>query len=854
VAEWDTIRNSAAFLTAALGLARSATIAHIMADRCDAWWEPTAAELVTIAGVLADRQPPWLADFVGRKLRDRHELGLGSWILARALVRLGAIERPGVPQYTTKMPAALCERVLAGNLTRDWHVVVHPQNALLADPGLLDDEVWRLFTVPDAAAELARYDGCWEEALVALSEQGRLDRGRLIDACLDAFTLDFAPNRVGWYVTFHDLVNPSLEEMAARSARYLKLLATGSRPAIKLGQKTCGRLLGAGLLPPEDLLAASGPALLFPLKTVAAAQLKLIAKVAAAQTPVTDRALATAAMAFGHQQLDVQEAALELIARWGLPEDEPELGTITGLAASLAPALAREAAALGLPARSCALHVPDPESAPGVPAAAEALPPPLDDPDELVRLLTQLMEDASDALAVERAVAGAVRLCALPGTERARLAGPLLKRAERRLREDYDGPFSGREIAADMAALTLTWGTGRVPDPRPVRPWGSEDRETVLRSGRPRTMAGVLTARIREACTLIADGRPVRLLAEPEFGSGAIGPDRLLSRLGSWTERELSRYDLETALLRLMPGMDEAFWSAWSGVHAASLPAARHAHTEGGAPLGFEPQIGPPGAPAWRYNRAGMLPVVVARILRSPGRAVPGTAPAGSHCWARLTALDHPLRDFYRDYGERSYIAGSYQALVAGWPLLCPWQPELAAAHLLRPLSEGLTSGSTWAATTATAVGGLSVSRHPLGEIGHLALLTGLASAEPYARIAAAEVWARAALDGRLDPQRAADAIVMGVTGGAFKVSRVAEALEYASHEQAAGQIVAMVFAAADRLIPARPAGLHLLLELAAGIGGATGTPEPPAAIRAMAAGRSTSRLAAAARLLSPRH
>jgi hypothetical protein len=249
-----------------------------------------------------------------------------------------------------------------------------------------------------------------------------------------------------------------------------------------------------------------------------------------------------------------------------------------------------------------------------------------------------------------------------------------------------------------------------------------------------------------------------------------------------------------------------------------------------------------------------MLPVVVARILRPPGRAVPGTAPAGSHCWARLTALDHPLRDFYRDYGERSYIAGSYQALVAGWPLLCPWQPELAAAHLLRPLSEGLTSGSTWAATTATAVGGLSVSRHPLGEIGHLALLTGLASAEPYARIAAAEVWARAALDGRLDPQRAADAIVMGVTGGAFKVSRVAEALEYASHEQAAGQIVAMVFAAADRLIPARPAGLHLLLELAAGIGGATGTPEPPAAIRAMAAGRSTSRLAAAARLLSPRH
>ncbi len=470
-----------------------------------------------------------------------------------------------------------------------------------------------------------------------------------------------------------------------------------------------------------------------------------------------------------------------------------------------------------------------------------------------MQLLTQLMEDASDALAVERAVAGAVRLCVLPGGERARLAGPLLKRAERRLREDYDGPFSGHEIVADVAALTVAWATGQVPDTdAAVRPWGSEERETVLRSGRARTMAGILTARIREACTLVADGRPVRLLAEPEFGTGAIGPGRLLDRLRSWTGRDLPRYDLETALLRLMPGADDAFWSAWSAAHPASLPAARHAYRQGHTPLGFEPQIGPPSRPWWRDSPAE-APVVVARILLPPVDAGRGTGAAGSHCWALLTALDRPLRDFYRGYGERRYIGASYQALAAGWPLLCPWQPELAAAHLLRPLSEGLRPGPTWAGTAAAAAGGLSASGHPLGEIGHLALLTGLASAEPYVRIAAAEVWAKAALDGGLDPRMAADAIVMGVTGRAFKLNRVAEALEYASHEQAAGQqIVAMTFAAADRLIPARPAGLHLLLELAARIAASAGAPEPPAAIAQLAAGRSTTRLAAAARKISP--
>lgn len=91
LAEWDAIRNSAAFLAAALGLARSAIVADIMADRCDAWWKPTAAELETIAGVLADRQPPWLADFADRRLRSPHDLGLDSWALTRSLVRQGVI-------------------------------------------------------------------------------------------------------------------------------------------------------------------------------------------------------------------------------------------------------------------------------------------------------------------------------------------------------------------------------------------------------------------------------------------------------------------------------------------------------------------------------------------------------------------------------------------------------------------------------------------------------------------------------------------------------------------------------------------------------------------------------------------
>ena len=46
------------------------------------------------------------------------------------------------------------------------------------------------------------------------------------------------------------------------------------------------------------------------------------------------------------------------------------------------------------------------------------------------------------------------------------------------------------------------------------------------------------------------------------------------------------------------------------------------------------------------------------------------TTHGGSRCWEKLTDLENPLAD-----------------PVASWPLLCPWQPELAAAHLLGTLS-----------------------------------------------------------------------------------------------------------------------------------------------------------------------
>jgi hypothetical protein len=505
--QWQKVANTRAFQLAGLGLAGGVTIAAKLASDFP-YMRTSKAEIQQVAEVLADRRPAWLADFMDRhlKLWGQYPLGIPAWPLARALVRLGAISRPDAPEYTTLMPSGAqwdTDSDDKGRVHQRWPPPT-PAQALLADPGLLEDEVWRLFTVPDAGKALADQDRVgewsevsgwtkpkqtWAQGLAELCADGHLDRDRLLDACLDAFTHDFNPNRVAWYVGMLGELKPSIPETSARVSKYLGLLAATSKSGVAVGQQGLQRLLKAGLLDADQLMRASAPALLFPQKSVAVAQLKLVGNVAAKFPAARPQAAATVAIAFGHERQDIQEAALALITKLGVP-DGPPLAQVRLHAIELSPSLARQAVALGLlPGAPGSASDPEPQDAgahpvldvgltdelaelekringlppeagrkltaalelvhqgnvPGParvqPAAGTQLPPPVTDPAELIELFTVLIEDARDPIAAERALAGAVRLSSLPASQRRRLAAPLLKRTERVMR-DYS-PFYG---------------------------------------------------------------------------------------------------------------------------------------------------------------------------------------------------------------------------------------------------------------------------------------------------------------------------------------------------------------------------------------------------------------------------
>ena len=413
--------------------------------------------------------------------------------------------------------------------------------------------------------------------------------------------------------------------MEARAGKYLGLLAVAAKAGITVGQQGIRLLLDAGLLDAGRLLDASGPALLFPQKSVAVTQLKLIGRVIAEVPAAHPRAVGVAALAFGHERQDVQEAALGLIRKHGIPDGAP-VAEMRAHAADLAPSLAAQVAALGLGPEPCppvrsqvpTAAVQDPAS-PGAtgsmaaelaslqdriaglparlapdlaaalaivanggvpgparvkPAAGTVLPAPVTDPDELVQLLTVLLEDARDAMAAERALAGAVRLSSLPPRQRRQAAAPLLKRAATVM--DTYVPFSGTRITSDMALITHVWGGGELPaeDVPRHKHWHMPGEYAVDSMGRALTMAGIFSARAWEAARIIEAGQGGLLLAEPQTRRGAITLDAMADRLEQLSRhqqrtgaRQAGRYDRDAALLRLAPGtVPGSLWAAWEQV------------------------------------------------------------------------------------------------------------------------------------------------------------------------------------------------------------------------------------------------------------------------------------------------
>ena len=748
--------------------------------------------------VLADRRPPWLRDFPAVLVDDKN--ATSGWLLARALVRSGLGERPDHPNYAL-------------------HMIRDGLGRLRRDPGLLENEVWRLFEIEGASSQLY---ASWAETLAELARDGLIDRERLLDATLGAFLRDFKPSQVTWYLRMHDALEPTVDEIAARQATYRRVLATGASVAVGLAQQSLSRLLKETRLDVESWLAEAESPLHRKEKSVVVAQLRMLDAVADDHPlPVARLAL----RALGHERTDVQERALKLLRRLGPGTlghlDPAELREAVG---AVAPALRADAARL-----LGADHIRAPD------AAVEASTPtgwapvePVRDVDALGELLSRALEGCDDPLDFDRCLDG-LAWAARTGIDPSYFSAAA-GRAGRRVSNEG---FFGRGLPSCVAAVVVGWSTGtEIKPPHPdliqVPVDAPHDRS------RPKASPwfGLFpAARAYELSVRLAHGRPTAVVSFPTDAGGAVSPAALGARFAEAAAHDwaVAPIDAAQAALRLDPARRaEALAAAGPGRQALEAVFTRNP---------------PPPAVSLQPMAAQLTPNWRAVLVQCE----PATYGTLADPASMLCALGQPFEDLYALLGLIDHRAVT-TPLAACMPLIAPHHAELVWAHAHFPASLAIEDRRADAKPYLLR---LLADPAPFGPIATELLALALSAAEQEARALAADVLGAGAADGRLDA-RALGRTVGALVGGTLMATRLAPALRDAARIStvAAGAVLDVLEEAMPRALDARGGGE--LLAVAADLVADLGRPWPhPDILQPLLAKGGASRAAKEARRLA---
>ena len=707
-------------------------------------------------------QPSWLADAGAILL----ELSPFQWVRARRLIRAGLSSKPDNEWYILG---------LTGSGVHGWGQYPTIRDLLDDDPGLLEDEIWRLFEVEGGGElSLAVHDkyspgGGWAGALKDLSDAGTIPRARLLDASLDALERDFAQFRAGWFSRFHEHMAPTIDERVARQGRYMRLLASPIPPTLTFALKALAHVDKAERLDDELLLRNVDSALLARAKSTVKAALKLLNKVAKRNAKRNAEVATTIAGALAHDAVDVQKAVFDQLDRLATPGNDQIAAALAPFADGVQPSL-RNRLAAWVGAGPAAIE-----------PLSEAPPPPLlarldesrrvapiADADELIAQFSYVLENADQILAIERVFDGVSRM-----TADAELTKPLLKRAKK-IAEDQMGDI----VRLQLARLAIGWVT------REASEAATYGRESELTLG--------LQQRITAMLKRIAAGTPLQLLSTPTHRGYWIEPLALVERVADGQRRDA--IDQVIALLRLAPEAREVALK-----RAAELAserdselgrALRHALGEPGMEVG-------PTAALWIAAARARAPYDddPAVIAKHPGLG-PDAGEAASYGWQYVhTVGEHheyddlvvDIRPSVPDEIPPAHISvalakptkkrrGSAEPTVRYAVTLWPARRDGFFAVGARILSLNL-DWSTAAWHNRAYLEPLCDPYTPMNDVAMLLLAMGLAAKEPGEKGLAIDAMIAAVSEGRLDPAALGDVMAGLLASGEIKAARWAATL-----------------------------------------------------------------------------
>lgn len=496
--------------------------------------------------IVSRLRPPWLDADGLEMLADNEKIG---WHAVEALIGAGYCERP----KSDKLIESLIQHPWTPDTRPDSKTDygAHLRDHLRQYPGLFKDDVlYRLFEVEGGPqSSLANSDkfgfNQWATALLELSRTGELDRNRLLDGCLAALSRDFIAFRASWFSRFHDVLDPTDEEVAARKDAYLRLTGSMIPRTVGFAVTAIERLAKLGELRPDEVLTALPPVVQSRQKSIVKRAAKLIVT-AARRTPAgAAQAIEAMCDALVHPEPDVQKSLLDAIdALWPLAKEQH-----TSLQDRLAEA--RRLVAPSLRARlpddqdreeTWTVAAPAVESDPFADQYALTFAGNL---DEAIDMVSYALEHEDEPIAQELAFDAIARFCS-PTDDWAVRTGPLRQRAETLYKRHAANSFREHCVQHLLAWSALAWTGREKPDLSGRYLNSTKDLEFYG------NRTGCLVDRV------IA-GKGLPLLSTPTHRSGHTTYQRYTDVLEEWIEAKepLDPYDVVLALMRL-PRQDRA--------------------------------------------------------------------------------------------------------------------------------------------------------------------------------------------------------------------------------------------------------------------------------------------------------
>ncbi|HVA45330.1 MAG TPA: DUF6493 family protein [Pirellulales bacterium] len=623
--DWRVPRWAAAL--AVLALCDLRRIRNPWSDDGGGWLHSDLRDMPQrVLQILDARRPAWLAKWIEADVK--REPRVTTWFVERSLIRSGALPANETEGYVQRMAEenAIFDRgdeFKTDNLKQQFDSW---KDVLLADPDLLEHDVWRLFEVENNAFRY-RFDP-WASALKELSDEERLDRARLLEASIRAASLPMKESVLSAYGKFHEYLEPTIDEREKLIDEYMLLLESRVPIVVGFALKALEVVAKAKRLPAEAFFAACEPVFRLDKKTHPAKAIALTRLLIKQDAGCKAAAALAMARALASDIPDVQEAAMDTLEslndHLGREAADAINDAIERVAAALKPRLrtlldstgeaghetspaevSKKAEQVGGPtgseldARVSAIPAAigrqtateqavrwvrdgsepqvfpiDPRHVPRrVPSMRVA---PLDSIDELIDSVGALCEGVDDAMEIERILDGIARFHHQPPSDFDKRVDALRKRVGK---ESKPWAFTFLDQLTNVGLTQVIRRWLRMPPVlRELFKW-REANESLYRD------------RLRELCWYLDkdDEGPRGLLAMPTHRGGWIDPVVLAERLQrDYVEpKEVpDQYDLAQAILRLtIDGRDEAIKMLGKPDH---YNGDRHLFYALGAPIEFE--------------------------------------------------------------------------------------------------------------------------------------------------------------------------------------------------------------------------------------------------------------------------